>query len=43
MAPTDTNIISVIAWDLIVYGALVLACEYYNDKRRDGFEQRFTL
>lgn len=40
--PTDTNILSIIAWDLIVYGALVLACEYYNDKRRDGFEARFT-
>lgn len=51
--PTDTNIISVVAWDLIVYGALSEACLFYNDKRRgsqlgpmgyiiDGFEGRFN-
>ena len=53
IAPTDTNIISIIAWDLIVYGALSEACLFYNDKRRgstvgpdgkiiDGFEGRFN-
>jgi hypothetical protein len=52
--PTDTNILATVAWDLIVYGALVLACEYYNDKRKgatvdpntgkviDGFEGRYN-
>lgn len=39
--PTDENILSIVAWDLIVYGALVLACEYYNDKRVDRFEARY--
>lgn len=39
--PTDTNALSLVGWDLIVYGALVLASEYYNDKRRDGFEGRY--
>jgi hypothetical protein len=32
--PTDTNTISIIAWDLIVYAALVQAGIYYNDPRR---------
>lgn len=52
--PTDTNIISIIAWDLILYGALSEACRYYNDKRRgttvnpatgkiiDGFEGKYN-
>lgn len=39
--PTDTNVISVIAWDLIVYGALVAACEYFKDNRLDRFEARY--
>jgi hypothetical protein len=39
--PTDTNIISIIAWDLYTYGALAYACEYYNDKRKDMFEARY--
>lgn len=51
---TDTNIIAEIAWDLIVYGALSAACEYYKDSRRgstvdpntgkiiDGFEGSYN-
>lgn len=51
---TDQNIISQIAWDLIVYAACSFACEYYSDKRRgttvdpltgkiiDGFEGHYN-
>lgn len=39
--PTDTNIISIIAWDLIVYAALVFAGEQYNDKRTGAWEARY--
>lgn len=39
--PTDTNVISVIAWDLIVYAALVQACAYYKDNRKDEFETEY--
>lgn len=39
--PTDTNVISIIAWDLIVYAALVAACEYYKDNRLQAFEARY--
>lgn len=39
--PTDTNVVSEVAWDLIVYGALAFACEYYNDKRGTNFEARY--
>lgn len=53
VAPTDENILSIVAWDLIVYGALSEACAYYNDKRRgtavgpegkiiDGFEGKYN-
>lgn len=38
---TDTNILSIIGWDLIVYAALVAACEYYKDSRISAFEARF--
>jgi len=38
----DENIISDIAADLIVFGALSYACDHFNDKRRDLFEQRYT-
>ena len=39
--PTDTNTISNIAWDAVVYGALTAACDYYNDERGPQFEARF--
>ncbi len=39
--PTDTNLLSIIAWDLYVYGALAYACEWYNDKRGTEFEGRY--
>jgi hypothetical protein len=39
--PTDTNTISRIAWDLVVYGALSVACDYYNDERGQLFEARY--
>ena len=39
--PTDTNIVSLIAWDLIVYAALSYAGEFYNDKRTGAFEARY--
>jgi hypothetical protein len=39
--PTDTNTISNIAWDAVVYGALSAACDYYNDERNELFEARY--
>lgn len=39
---TDTNIVSIIAWDLLVYAALAYAAEYYNDKRQPAFEARYN-
>jgi hypothetical protein len=39
--PTDTNTISIIAWDAVVYGALSAACDYYNDERSQAFEARY--
>lgn len=38
---TDSNVISVIAWDLIVYAALSYASEYFVDKRQTAFEGRY--
>jgi hypothetical protein len=38
----DENILTSIAWDLIVYAALCAASDYYVDKRREGFEMRYT-
>lgn len=38
---TDTNVISIIAWDLIVNAALVQACLYYKDKRAADFEAQY--
>lgn len=32
--PTDTNVISIIAWDLIVYAAASQAGTYYKDSRK---------
>jgi hypothetical protein len=39
--PTDTNVVSEIAWDLIVNAALVQACVYYKDKRAADFETQY--
>jgi hypothetical protein len=40
--PTDTNTISRIAWDAVVYGALSAAADYYNDDRSQVFEARYS-
>lgn len=39
--PTDTNTISRIAWDAVIYGALAAAADYYNDDRGPQFEARY--
>lgn len=39
--PTDTNTISRIAWDAVVYGALAAAADFYNDDRSQVFEARY--
>lgn len=38
---TDTNAISTVAWDAVVYGALSFAADYYNDDRAGAFEARY--
>lgn len=40
--PTDTNWMTVIAPDVIIYGALSDAAVVYTDPRKDTFEERFT-
>lgn len=40
-ADADSNWLTDIAPDLIIYGALSFAADYYLDNRRDSFEQRF--
>jgi hypothetical protein len=39
---TDTNVISIIASDLILYGALSFAGDFFTDKRVGGWEGRYT-
>jgi hypothetical protein len=39
---TDTNTISRVAWDAVVYGALSAAADFYNDDRSQVFEQRYS-
>lgn len=39
--PTDTNTVSSIAWDAVVYGALAAAADFYNDDRSQVFESRY--
>jgi hypothetical protein len=39
---SDTNVLSDVAWDSVVYGALSAACDYYNDERVDKFEKRYN-
>jgi hypothetical protein len=41
--PTDTNIFTLIAGDLIVYGALSYAADFYTDKRKATFEGTYGL
>lgn len=38
---TDTNVISMVAWDLIVYAAMVQAAVYYKDARAANFEEQY--
>jgi len=40
--PADVSALTLVAKDLVVYGALSYACDRWNDKRGDRFEQRFT-
>ena len=39
---SDTNWITTIAPDMLVYGALSYAADYYLDQRRSAFEERFV-
>ncbi len=41
VAGTDENIISIIAWDLIVYAALSAAAEWFKDSRAPMFDARY--
>jgi hypothetical protein len=38
VAGTDANVVSIIAWDLIVFAALSAAALWFTDKRAQGFE-----
>jgi hypothetical protein len=40
--PTDTNILTQSAWDVVVYGALAAAADYYNDDRSQMFDARYN-
>jgi hypothetical protein len=40
--PTDTNALSIIAWDAPVNAALAAACDYYGDERVDKFDKRYN-
>jgi hypothetical protein len=37
----DENVLTIIAWDLIIYSALVLAAEYFLDRRLETFNNRY--
>lgn len=39
--PSDQNVVSVIAWDLIVYAALVQMAIYFKDVRKQDFEDQY--
>ena len=39
--PTDTNVLTMVAWDAPLYAALSAACDFYNDERVDKFEKRY--
>lgn len=38
----STNFLTAIAPDLLIYGALTFAADYFVDDRKDAFEQNFT-
>jgi hypothetical protein len=40
--PTDTNVLTTVAWDAHLYAALSAACDFYNDERVDKFEKRYN-
>lgn len=40
--PTDSNVLTTIAWDAPLYAALSAACDFYDDARVDKFEKRYT-
>lgn len=40
--PTDTNVLTLVAWDAPLYAALSAACDFYNDERVDKFEKRYN-
>jgi hypothetical protein len=42
VADSDTNVLTDIADDLIIFGALIYGCSHFNDKRKDGFEGDYT-
>lgn len=39
---TDENFVTQIAPDLLLYGALSFACDYFVDDRKEPFEKRFN-
>lgn len=42
-ADSDENTLSIVAPDLITYGALVYAAEYFLDRRLEAFENRYQM
>lgn len=40
--PTDTNVLTTVAWDAPLYAALSAACDFYDDARVDKFEKRYS-
>lgn len=42
LSDTDTNFFSTVAADLLIYGGLSYAADYFVDDRVTGFESRFT-
>lgn len=42
VAPTDSNVLTLVAWDAPLYAALSAACDFYNDERVDKFERRYN-
>lgn len=38
---TSTNVLSIVAPDLVVYGALLYACDYFNDSRKEEFNRTY--
>ena len=41
-ANTDTNNLTTVASDLVIYAALTYAADYYLDERSGVFEQKYT-